>query len=222
MKIYPIYHSGFMVELEHHILLFDYYMKDLPITQSDKPLYVFVSHRHEDHYNPKVFELTEGFSKRTFIFASEIKKTPKPVVHLHHDEESMVDDLHVAALLSTDSGVAFIVEVEGKRIYHAGDLHLWLWEDDSEREAKMMRGSFMAEMKKIKGKKFDLAFLVLDPRQSDEFATQGIDLFNEWTDTSVIFPMHFSSDPKRMEELLLKLKNSQNIVNTERVKCYEF
>ena len=26
MKIYPIYHSGFMVELEHHILLFDYYM----------------------------------------------------------------------------------------------------------------------------------------------------------------------------------------------------
>lgn len=222
MKIYPIYHSGFMVELEHHILLFDYYMKDLPIIQSDKPLYVFVSHKHQDHYNPEVFEKTKGFKNRTFILANEIKQTPIHVIHMHHDETIHVDDMTISTLLSTDSGVAFIVEAEDKVIYHAGDLHLWLWEDDSEQEAKMMRGSFMAEMKKIKDRHFDLAFLVLDPRQGDELACEGLEIFNEWTDTSVIFPMHFSSDPARMEELLLKVKNSENIVNTERVKEYEF
>lgn len=221
MKVYPIYHSGFMVELQEHILLFDYYMKELPISHSDKPLYIFVSHKHKDHYNPRIFELTKEFRKRTFIFANEIKTT-ETVIHMHHDETKTVDDLCVSTLLSTDSGVAFIVEVEGKMIYHASDLHLWLWDDDTEKEAKMMNGSFMAEMKKIRNRHFDLAFLVLDPRQSDEFACKGIDIFNEWTDTSVIFPMHFSSDPKRMEYLLLKLENSQNIVNTERVKCYEF
>lgn len=221
MKIYPIYHSGFMVELDEHIFLFDYYQKDLPITQSDKPLYVFVSHKHEDHYNPDVFELTKGFPNRTFIFANEIKKTPQSVCHLYHDETKMIDDVRISTLLSTDSGVAFIVEAEGKTIFHAGDLHLWLWEDDNEKEAAMMRGRFMAEMKKIKHRHFDLAFVVLDPRQG-ELATLGLDIFNATTDTSVIFPMHYSSDSKKMEELLLSLKKTENIVNTERVNSYEF
>lgn len=63
MKIYPIDHSGFMVELEKHLLLFDYDKKDLPITKSNKPLYVFVSHNHQDHYNPETFEKTQDFQK---------------------------------------------------------------------------------------------------------------------------------------------------------------
>ncbi len=221
MKIYPIYHSGFMVELQDHILLFDYYQKELPITTSSKPLYVFVSHKHADHYNPEVFDLTKGFHKRYFIFASEIKDQHENIIFMHHDETKQVDDVKVSTLLSTDSGVAFIIEVENLKIYHAGDLHLWLWDDDTEKEAKMMKGSFMAEMRKIKNMHFDLAFLVLDSRQDEKYAMQGIDIFNEMTDTSIIFPMHYSSDPALMEKRLLKLKYNTNIVNTERVKCYE-
>ncbi len=58
-------------------------------------------------------------------------------------------------------------------------------------EAKMMRGSFMAEMKKIKGRHFDLAFLVLDPRQSDELACEGLEIFNAWTRYFGHFPNAF-------------------------------
>lgn len=222
MKVYPIYHSGFMVELENHILLFDYYQKELPILSSEKELFVFVSHRHSDHYNPEVFKMTEGFKKRHFIFASEIKDKHADICFMHHDETQKINDVTVSTLLSTDSGVAFIVEVEGKRIYHAGDLNLWLWDDDTEKEAKMMKCSFMAEMKKIKGMHFDLAFIPLDSRQNDHDAIQAIEIFNDFSDTSVIFPMHYSNDAEIMEKRLLMIQSNQNIVNTERVTCYEF
>lgn len=222
MKIYPIYHSGFMVELDNHLLLFDYYKKDLPIVKTDKPLYIFVSHNHKDHYNLEIFEKTKDFKKREFIFASNVKSNHENIHFMHHDETLLLDDLKISTLLSTDSGVAFIIEVEGKRIYHAGDLHLWLWDDDSEKEAKMMRGSFMVEMKKIKNQHFDCAFLVLDSRQSDEHANLGIDIFNEYTDTDVVFPMHFSDNPEIMEKRLPMLKHNNNIVNTNKVKVYEF
>lgn len=221
MKIYPIYHSGFMVELDHHILLFDYYQKALPITSSDLPLYVFASHKHPDHFNPLVEEVTRGFKKREFIFSNDIQS---PILHhsMDHDETIQIDDLSISTLFSTDSGVAFIVEVEGKTIYHAGDLNLWLWEDDTEQEAKKMKEAFMAEMKKIQGKHFDLAFLPLESQQSDKFSVMGIEIFNEMTDTSVVFPMHFSFDSEVMEKRLLMIERNQNIVNTEKVEMYEF
>lgn len=60
MKITYIAHSGFLAELEHTILLFDYYQGELPELPDEKMLYVFASHRHPDHFNPEVFRLAEG------------------------------------------------------------------------------------------------------------------------------------------------------------------
>lgn len=86
MKITYLYHSGFLVGTETANFLFDYWQGDLPEcikcrekevpdtntatgsgratgsgqvpgTGSRKPLYVFISHSHEDHYNPAVFDL---------------------------------------------------------------------------------------------------------------------------------------------------------------------
>ena len=34
------------------------------------------------------------------------------------------------ALKSTDEGVAFLVEVNGVVIYHAGDLNWWHWDEE--------------------------------------------------------------------------------------------
>ena len=56
MKVTHLYHSGCLVELEEHLLLFDYYQGELHLNQ-EKPLYVFVSHRHYDHYNPNIFKI---------------------------------------------------------------------------------------------------------------------------------------------------------------------
>ena len=51
MKITYIGHSGFFVEMEDACFLFDYYKGTIPETDGNKKMYVFVSHRHHDHYN---------------------------------------------------------------------------------------------------------------------------------------------------------------------------
>ena len=62
MKITYIGHSGFAAELAHCTLLFDYYEGTLPVFPSEKPLYVFCSHAHRDHFNFDIFRLRETLS----------------------------------------------------------------------------------------------------------------------------------------------------------------
>ena len=55
MKVTFIEHSGFMVEMEQNVLLFDYYQGEIPSFDGSKTLYVFASHSHADHYDPAIF-----------------------------------------------------------------------------------------------------------------------------------------------------------------------
>ena len=57
MKVTYIGHSGFLVETSGCSLLFDYYQGEIPRLRQDKPLFVFVSHRHSDHFNPEIFSI---------------------------------------------------------------------------------------------------------------------------------------------------------------------
>ena len=45
-------------------------------------------------------------------------------------EDGVISDacLTIHTYKSTDEGVAFLIEAEGKTIYHAGDLNNWIWE----------------------------------------------------------------------------------------------
>ena len=48
MRVTFLAHDGFFIELDQVCLLFDWWKGVLP-PLPDKPLLVFVSHRHEDH-----------------------------------------------------------------------------------------------------------------------------------------------------------------------------
>ena len=50
MKVTFLCHSCFLVELETCSLLFDWYTGPIPEIDRSKPLYVFASHHHGDHY----------------------------------------------------------------------------------------------------------------------------------------------------------------------------
>ena len=86
-------------------------------------------------------------------------------------------------------GVAFLVKVEGKTIYHAGDLNWWHWNGEPEEDNEYYKKTFQDEMKYLEGKKIDLAFMLLDPRQEDKYCW-GMNYFLEHTDSKVVFPMH--------------------------------
>lgn len=56
-----------------------------------------------------------------------------------------------------------------------------------------MTARFRTEVARLAGRHIDAAFLVLDPRQEEDFAC-GFDYFMRHTDTARAYPMHFWKD----------------------------
>ena len=188
MKITFIEHSGFMVEMEQNVLLFDYYQGKIPSFDSSKTLYVFASHSHGDHYNPAIWKLKEKYNNVYYIFSDDIEDNEGAIV-MKPDEKKEVAGIEIETLESNDMGVAFLVKAEGKTIYHAGDLNWWHWNGEPEEDNKYYKKTFQDEMKYLEGKKIDVAFMLLDPRQEDKYCW-GMNYFLEHTDSKVVFPMH--------------------------------
>lgn len=227
MKVTYVYHSCFTVEINDKVLVFDYFKGELPDISKDKSIYVFSSHKHHDHFDLSIFNKFKDFEKVTYILSNDIKLNEKylernniaagvkkNIINIKADSELLIDDIKIETLKSTDMGVAFIINTDGKSIYHAGDLNWWHWEGESDTYNKNMERDFKMEIDKIKGKCFDTAFLPADSRQEDYF-WWGIDYFMENTSTSEIFPMHFWDDYSVFERLneLSKAKGYSTYIN---------
>jgi len=196
MKITYIHHSAFLLETESASFLFDYFEGALPEIQAEKPLYIFSSHRHGDHFSEVIFELAKKYENIKFILSSDIwtKRVPEELrdrtVSLAPDQVWNDEILKVETFKSTDEGVAFWCTADGKEIYHAGDLNHWYWEGEEEQWNTDMTAAYRAEIEKMRGRKADVAFLPLDPRLEQWFYL-GIDDWMKVADTDVIVPMHF-------------------------------
>ena len=118
LRITYIYHSGFCVETAECYYIFDYYKGELPLLDRYKPVYVFASHFHRDHYNPEVFSLlkAQGIQPENIkaVLAGDIRRKLYPdgieVLRVSGNKKYMLADGTVAeTLFSTDSGVAYLV-----------------------------------------------------------------------------------------------------------------
>lgn len=198
MKVTHLYHSGFLVELAHALLLFDYYQGELPALCPEKPLYVFVSHVHPDHYNPAIWNL---YKQRPGVNYILHKKVPirhgASILRVGCRETHLLGGLAIHTLRSTDTGCAFVVETEGRRFYHAGDLNWWHWEGESEASNAWQDKAFHEELARIAGTRFDCAFLPLDPRQ-EGCAFWGFADFLRACPTRHAFPMHYGDERAAM------------------------
>lgn len=196
MKITYIHHSSFFVETESACLLFDYFEGRLPEIPEKKPLYIFASHRHPDHFSKVIFDVAAGHENTKIILSSDIwrKRVPdglKESTFLLKPDTVWEDGLlKVETFKSTDEGVAFWCTVDGHEIYHAGDLNHWYWEGEEEQWNRDMTAAYRSEIGKMEGRKADIAFLPLDPRLEEHFYL-GIDDFMKVVGVEKIFPMHF-------------------------------
>ncbi len=95
----------------------------------------------------------------------------------------------VRALRSTDEGVAFLVETEGKRFYHAGDLNWWHWEEEGKAWNRNMEVSYKKEIDRMAGQYVDVAFVPLDPRLGRAYGW-GMEYFLQKVSAGHVFPMH--------------------------------
>ena len=132
MKVTYLYHSGFAIEDEQALYVFDYYKGELPVIAKEKQMYVFVSHRHKDHYNSEIFDWEKEHPNILYILSDDVEAESAPNrIFVKPEQKIRTGELKVETLRSTDEGVAFLVTCKDKRIYHAGDLNWWHWEEES-------------------------------------------------------------------------------------------
>ena len=201
MRVTFLAHSGFLVETEHGVLLFDWWQGELP-PLPDKPLTVFASHRHTDHFSPRIFTLDIGARDVTYVLSHDIKfsaynrnkwgvseEIAARCRSLGGDETLPLPGLEVETLRSTDEGVAFLVTCDGKTIYHAGDLNWWYWAGESSAWNRNMECNFKRYLEPLRDRHIDLAMVPLDPRQEDE-ADWGVLYLLGLARVERVLPMH--------------------------------
>ena len=219
IRLTYIFHSGFVVETAAGILVFDYWLdlaNVLPKCLSrrgGRHVYVFASHFHKDHFTKDIFGWKQSLgSDVTYILSKDILKHSRADkgeadVWLAKGGTWADENIQVTATGSNDSGVSWIVETGGNRIFHAGDLCNWyarfladgnkyrqpyseeLGEDiDPVAEEKRFLGELKGIQKIAKG--FDLVMFPVDGRIGNGY-TLGARQFIERFQVGMFVPMHF-------------------------------
>ena len=190
MKIYPMDHSGVLVVTKKRAFLFDYIGGKLP--ELSVPLTVVVSHRHEDHYSSKIFDLGAD----ELILSSDIPHVDGAIVMAPY--ETRKADYTLSTVGSTDEGVAFLLETEGLRLFFAGDLNDWYWADeDTHEDMVAMERAFRREIDRIGHA--DVLFFPVDPRLESEM-TKGLDYAVKKLAPRAVLPIHTWGEDERAEK----------------------
>lgn len=178
----------------------------------DKPLYVLVSHHHKDHFTKEIFRWSELFPQIHYVVSHDVmrmcrhvvsessvyagpKMRPDQITDLRVGQSFNDGRIAVHAFGSTDIGNSYVVEGEGLRLFHAGDLNAWTWRDESTPgEVKMALDLFDNKMEAITeyltGKSVDCCMFPVDSRIGTGYY-EGAKLFLERVDVKHFFPMHF-------------------------------
>lgn len=163
-------------------------------------LYVLASHFHPDHFNKEVLEWREKRPDIIYILSKDIlrhrRAQKEDAVWLKKGEVHEDETLKIRAFGSTDIGVSFLLEVEGKKIFHAGDLNNWHWMDESsEAEWKGAERNYLHELDYIYEytHEVDVAMFPVDPRLGKEYM-RGAEQFVKKIKTHIFVPMHFTPE----------------------------
>ena len=216
MKLTYIFHSGFSLETEQCVLVFDYWMDPANVMsgllKTEKPMYVFSSHFHEDHFNRDIFMWKNEKPDIKYILSKDIlkhRRAQKSDADVWLAKGGVWQDelIRVVATGSTDSGVSWVIEVEGKCIFHAGDLNNWYarFLTDNYRGGVIYSPEFggniypmkeekhyLGELKEIRkiADRFDLVMFPVDGRIGNGY-TRGGRQFIERFQVGLFVPMHF-------------------------------
>lgn len=195
VDLYFLHHSGFMLELETMILVFDYYLDPLKrlenrLEKTDKPVYFFVSHVHGDHFNRAIRKFEKRASGYFLHRDCQLALADESLLH-EMDVGETVDEgpLSVHMYGSTDAGGSYMVEAEGLTIFHAGDLNWWHWAGEGDSENREARDWFFRELSCIKEKEVDIAMLPVDARQQAA-REWGVKAYLSHFSAGLLIPMH--------------------------------
>ena len=188
--------SGFLVAVGETGFLFDAsehgpdrrMLPEKDALAAFKKLYVFISHHHSDHFSETVYDLCG--EEAVYIVGFDVPQ-PHRGVRMNPGEERGFGAVEVKAFGSTDEGVSFLVTYAGVSIFHAGDLNLWHWRDESSiADIEAAERAFYDCVEPIPREEIDLAFFPVDPRQGSMYDA-GAGYFVMTVKPKIMIPMHF-------------------------------
>lgn len=216
-----IYHDCFLLDTEKAVVVFDYWKdplsggkKDFPpmleMINPDKPVYFIVSHHHKDHFSRRIFLWSDRFPEARYILSKDTFKAvkfmfrdgttysgPAPDINsvtvLEPGQSYEDSRLRIEAFGSTDIGNSYLVETEGKKFFHAGDLNAWIWKDEStEKEVNEALKNYndILDILYQRHPVIDLAMFPVDSRLGTEYY-EGARIFVRKFDVGIFVPMHF-------------------------------
>lgn len=214
-----IFHSGFVVETKSCVFVFDYWLDPAGVLDgvltTSKPVYVLASHFHEDHFTRHIFDWRKLFpaTRFTYLLSKDILRHKRAEasaadVWMTKGLEWIDEDVKVVATGSTDSGVSWVVEADGVRLFHAGDLNNWyaryltdnycgdtiMSEEFGEVNPLREEKRYLGELKDVAkvSNAFDIAMFPVDGRIGNGY-TRGARQFLALFPVHLFVPMHFAA-----------------------------
>jgi ankyrin repeat protein/L-ascorbate metabolism protein UlaG (beta-lactamase superfamily) len=211
--IWYLFHSGWAVKTRDHFLVFDYFdprhapqeagLSNGRIDPSEiagEHVTVFVTHEHSDHYDPAIFEWREEIPNVSYVLGCQIEED-YPHVFMQGRQEREIDGMKVTTIESNDTGVGYVIEVDGLVIFHAGD-HANRHQDFS--------GPFREEIDYLaeKGVRPDIAFMPISGCGfGDQVAVKmGVHYTLDTLKPLVFLPMHSGGGEYRYQEFVTEAK----------------
>ena len=218
--------SGWAIRTAQHLLIFDYYFNPqiavpgkaslasgyiVPAQLSGRPVTVFSSHEHGDHFSPRCFDWQRDLPGINYVLGFTPRDPAPGYIRLGPDETETVSGIEVSAIRSADAGVAFLVKVDGLVIFHAGD-HANANAD--------MTGQFPKDIDRLAaaGVKIDLSFFPItgcslgDPVSVRKGVCYAIDKLQP----RALFPMHGGDHTDLYQDFLAETKGMKTAT---RVMC---
>lgn len=220
IRVTFVHQDCFVVELDRHVLVFDYIPETalldceppvrlhghMPVLPEDKRLYFFVSNSRMDAYAPEIFGWLKERKDTVYILPRDLKisgetrkkygltlAARRQIHKIGVRQEVELGDVKIRTLNPNTIGVAYFITCEGLNIYHAGDLNWWNWGVERELYSHMSGANYKRELRHLKEKHIDLAFVDLDGRMG-EGARLGISYFLRHIPADLVFPMHLWQD----------------------------
>lgn len=212
-----IHHNCFILKESSRTFLFDY-PDDRFLTDQMRAVvtnelrgskaFIFASHSHQDHFNPKLMELAKITSQATFILSEDIiKKHPRfgkseNCVMVKPSEAYELEKMRIKSFPSNDLGVAFLIQSEGLTVYFGGDLSKWSWDDFTPEERRWMEERFQKTIEALAEHRIDIAFENTDPRLPN---WAGAAEFLHTVKPTLFVPMHTFGDLDSLERFMKDL-----------------
>ena len=206
LKVIYLAQSGFAILGETATIVIDYYsdscigdrclsngVVDNALLHRPGRFYVLCSHGHADHFNPVVLSWRKVRPDIVYLFSYDLLNNGQTT-----DSDAIYADetLQLSAFDSTDIGISFVLKLEGKTLFHAGDLNNWHWNEEvPPEEAAGYEAAYLAELEKISTAypKVDAAFFPVDPRLGKDYM-RGAQQFVDSIDVGCFIPMHFGTE----------------------------